>query len=77
MAMRGAKWLHGATYLTDTDRDRVMAVVAECKLAYPEHARTVGVRCPSYIGEPHPIAVVDYGPGRRIYSAVHRAGAVR
>lgn len=71
--MRGAKWLREATYLTDADRDLVLAVVAECKRAHPEDVRTVGVRCPSYIGEPHPIATVIYGPGQRIYQSVHRS----
>ena len=74
MAMRGAKWLREASYLTDEDHDAILRAVADCKRAYPQHARTVGVRCPSYIGEPHPIATVDYGPGRRIYTSVYRKG---
>ncbi len=70
--MRGKKWLEGCTYLTDADRQRVYDRVEEAKRAFPEHARTVGIRCPSYIGEPHPYAIIEYGPGRRIYAAVYR-----
>lgn len=70
--MRGGKWLTEAEYLTDADRAAVMAAVAECKRAWPEHSRTVGVRCPSYIGEPHPIATIIYGPGQHIYRSVWR-----
>lgn len=70
--MRGAKWLREATYLSDEDAERVMAAVAAAKRAFPEYARTVGVRPPSYIGEPHPIAVVIYGPGQAIYQSVYR-----
>lgn len=71
--IRGLKWLKGASYISDADRERVLAVVEECKKAHPEHARTVGIRCPSYIGNPDTIAVVDYGPGRLIYRFVSKS----
>ncbi len=70
--MRGAKWLREADYLTDADRALVMESVERAKLCFPEHARTVGVRPPAYIGEPHPIATVDYGPTRLIFESVYR-----
>lgn len=73
MPMRGQKWLNGATYLSDADRQLVADAVAECKRAFPEFANTVGVRCPAYIGEPHPIASVTYGPGGcSLYRSVYR-----
>lgn len=68
--MKGAKWLNNASYLTDADRAKVMAVVDECKAAYP--GERVGVRPPAYIGEPHPIATVIYGPGELIFRSVYR-----
>lgn len=70
--LKGLKWLNGAEYLTEEDRRAVLDVVAEAKRAFPEYARTVGIRCPCYIGEPHPIATVIYGPGQRIYRSVYR-----
>lgn len=73
--MRGAKWMNEASYLTDDDRFKIMQKVEECR-TYCEHAlvplNTVGVRCPTYIGEPHPIAIVEYGPGRAIWASVYR-----
>lgn len=73
MPMRGQRWLDQASYLTAADRRKVAATVKQCQAAFPEHARTVGVRPPAYIGEPHPIASVTYGPGgSHLYGSVYR-----
>lgn len=71
--MRGQKWLDGADYLSDADRELIADKVAECKRAFPELARTVGVRPPAYTGEPHPIASVTYDRGGcSLYGCVYR-----
>jgi hypothetical protein len=70
----GAKWLREASYLTEADRKKVFAVVAEARRAYPESGVKIGVRPPAYIGEPHPFAMVvlrERG-GERNYRAVYR-----
>ena len=70
MNIAGAKWLRGASYLTDADREKVWAAVERCRRAYP--GERVKIRCASYIGEPSPFAVVVYGPGERIFESVYR-----
>jgi hypothetical protein len=83
--MRGQRWLDGATYLTPADRAAVMAEVERARAALREQERagcgapgfgprSVGVRCPAYIGEPAPIATVTYGPGGcSIWRSVYRS----
>lgn len=73
MAMRGLKWMRENETLTTLDKAKILYKVEECRDSFPEYANTVGVRPPSYTGEPHPIAVVDYGPGGcKMYCAVYR-----
>jgi len=69
--MRGMKWLKNAEYLTDEDRALVLAKVEQAKAAGLEQ---VGIRCPTYTGEPHPIATIEYGAGRMIFDFVYREG---
>lgn len=83
MPMRGAKWMRNCARLSDSDIAKIMAEVEgakrfcrdmqdlDSKFWYdPKH---VGVRCPTYCGEPNPIAIVTYGPGGcSIYQSVYR-----
>jgi hypothetical protein len=76
--MRGAKWFNEATYFSDDDRRKVIRAVETAKQCCDASdkrygPRTVGVRVPSYIGEPHPIASITYGPGgSRLHGCVYR-----
>lgn len=75
--MRGAKWFNGITYISDDDRRKVIRAVEEakrcCEPSGPYGPRSVGVRVASYIGEPHPIVSITYGPGgSRLHGCVYR-----
>lgn len=75
--IKGAKWINSASYISDADRREVMRQIELCRQSNPAGTR-VGVRCPCYIGEPHPIATVEYQPpsrGSLIWNVVyHREG---
>lgn len=75
--LAGAKWLNEASYLTDADRAKVMAAVERCKAFCADHyeGARVGIRPPAYIGEPHPIATVEYTyrGGSSIFETVYKA----
>lgn len=66
---KGAKWLFEASYITDEQRARVLRAVETAKASHP--ARSVGVRCAAYIGEPSPIAIVTVNYGASIYTSVY------
>lgn len=71
-SMRGAKWWNSVTYVSDEDRRKVIAAVETAKRCVDD-PRTVGVRVPAYIGEPHPILAITHGPGgSRLYGCVYR-----
>jgi hypothetical protein len=75
--MRGAKWANAVTYWSEEDRRKVFQAVETAKRCVepsgPYGPRSIGVRVASYIGEPHPICVITYGPGgSRIYGSVYR-----
>lgn len=69
--MRGAKWANGVTYWSEADRrhlvERVNAAKERCGVnPTPTNAwgaASVGVRVAAYIGEPHPMCIITYGPG--------------
>lgn len=70
--MRGAKWANGVTYWTDEQRAHLIERVNAAKDRCPE-PRTVGVRVAAYIGEPHPMCIITYGPGgSRIWGSVYK-----
>lgn len=75
MRFRGSKWLNEATYISDEDKARVIEMVKCCKASWPG-ADYVGVRPPSYTGEPHPVATVvySYRGGESIFNFVYKAG---
>lgn len=77
--MRGAKWFNSLEYLSDSDIALVLAEVERAKetvKTFPDGdalARTIGVRAPAYIGEPHPIVSITYGPGGgSLFGSVYR-----
>lgn len=75
--MRGAKWFNAASYFSDDERRAVVRAVETAKQCVdpsgPYGPRSVGVRVASYIGEPHPICSITYGPGgSRLYGCVYR-----
>lgn len=70
MNFPGRKWLMNADYLSDADKQKVLASVERCRECFP--GERVKVRPSAYIGEPASIATVCYGPGERIFEIVHR-----
>lgn len=64
--MRGQKWLLESKSLSPQDKTKVLQRVSQLRQElvgrkYP--TSTLGVRPPSYTGEPHPIAAITIGPG--------------
>jgi hypothetical protein len=68
MNFRGKKWLNEASYISETDRARVIAAVDSCREQTGD--KTAGVRPAAYIGTPSAIAIVTYNGGSRIWSAI-------